>query len=224
MRRLWLFALTAVLIVVILGFVLAAVRPLITDRQQKTRRPTDTEYERLTRGVGEVGRVRLRITDQPASSSLSRARALGIFPGHRYLFVAERLLASLSVTEGRAIVAHESYHHRYWHPLVRAVLPAAFLVGWVFAIVYDLPYALVGGAVAAVPYWLIVAGIERWMEYLADRSAAEQIGYDPMVDALDHLRATTDEQPSGRLAGLVAAHPSFDDRIDRLTEARSDVE
>ena len=134
------------------------------------------------------------------------------------------MLASLSATEGRATVAHECYHHRYWHPLVRATLPAVFLTGWVVAIVSTLPYELVDGAVAAVPYWLLTADIERQMEYLADRSAAEQVGSASTVDVLKHLRETNDEQSLRRPARLVATHPSFDTRIDRLTEVRSDVE
>jgi hypothetical protein len=41
---------------------------------------------------------------------------------------------------------------------------------------------------------------------------------------MKHLRETSDEQSLRRLARLVATHPSFDTRIDHLTEVHSDVE
>lgn len=216
----WLLAVVVAFVVV--SVVIAAIRPLRFAQQHQTRQPTADEYDSLTGSADGIGRVQLRLIEQSASSPRSRARAWGIVPGSRYLFVAERLLGELSAPALSAIVAHELHHLRRWHPLGRVVLPAIFLIGWAWAIVVAPLSGLVGGAVLVAPYWLMVMAIERWMERRADIAAAEQVGYEAMVEALRHLDETSDEQSSGRIAWL-ASHPTFAERIAHL-EAEYDGE
>ena len=209
----WLLA--VVVAFVILSFLIAAIRPLRFARRHQTRQPTADEYDRLTGSVDGLGRVQLRLIEQSASSPRSRAQAWGIVPGSRYLFVAEQLVRELSPSALSAIVAHELYHLRRWHPLGRVVLPAIFLIGWAWAIVVAPLSGLVGGALLGGSYWLMMTALERRMERRADVAAAEQVGYGPMLEALRHLAETSDEQSSGRIAWL-ASHPTFAERIAHL--------
>lgn len=215
-------ALATAVAFVAVAAVLTAVRPLVVDRSGNTRLPTSTERDRLTSGVDGTHRVRLRIMERSRDAASAQARALGILPGYRYAFAADQLLASISTAAGRAVIAHEVGHHRGWHPLLRVVLPAVALIGWPLAIASDVPYALVGGAVALVPYVLLVCYIERQTEYRADAYAGEQVGYSAMREALKYLQATNPDKQQCRLVGLLATRPSLEDRIAHLNDLAGD--
>jgi Zn-dependent protease with chaperone function len=213
----WLLTLAAIGFVAV-ATVLTAIRPLVVDRQS-TRKPTRAEHERLISGVDGAYRVRLRITGRSPGTVPARARALGIIPGHQYVFVCDQLLESLSESANRAIVAHEVAHHRGWHPLLRVVLLAVALIGWPLAIASGVPYALVGGMGALPLYVLFVCWIERQTEYCADAYAGRQVGYDSMINALNYLKKTKSGRQQRRFAGLLATYPSFAERIDHLKDS-----
>lgn len=215
-------ALATAVVLVVMATVLAAVRPLIVNRRKSTRSPTDTEREELTSGVDGTHRVHLRISNRSTDAAAARARALGILPGHQYVFVADELLDQLSEAASRAIVAHEVGHHQSWHPLLRVILPSVALIGWPLAIVSDVPYALVGGAIALTLYLLLMCYIERQTEYLADEYAMKQVGYASTINALEHLAETRSDQQQTRLAGLLATRPSFAERIAHLKNLAED--
>ena len=212
----WLLTLATIGFVAV-ATVLTAIRPLVVDRQS-TREPTRTERERLTSGVDGAHRVHLRMTEHAPDTVPARARALGIIPGHQYVFISDQLLESLSRLASRAIMAHEIAHHRGWHPLLRIVLLAVALIGWPLAIASDVPYALVGGVGVLPLYVLLVCFIERQTEYCADAYAGRRVGYDSMINALKHLKKTQSDHQQRRFAGLLTTYPSFDQRIDRLKD------
>ncbi|GAA0474082.1 M48 family metalloprotease (plasmid) [Halococcus dombrowskii] len=214
----WLLTLAAIGFIVV-ATVLTAIRPLVVDREKSTRKPTGTKRERLTSGIDGAHRIRLRITERSLDTVSVRARALGIVPGYQYVFVCDQLLASLSESANRAIVAHEVAHHRGWHPLLRVVLLAVALIGWPLAIASGVPYALVGGIGALPLYVLFVCWIERQTEYCADAYAGKQVGYDSMINALNYLKKTKSGRQQSRFAGLLATYPSFAERIDHLKDS-----
>lgn len=176
------------------------------------------EVDRLcdARGVD----VRKRYLIDAGSGWEANAVVAGL-PGSRSLFLTEELVGTLSPAGRRAIVAHELGHAVRRHLLKRAGFAVAFwFVGLVVAgVVFST------GAIAI----LFLAGCylgagKGWIghrqEYEADAYAASVTDVETTVSALGRLaEANATPRRTARWYDLAVAHPSIDDRIDRLRDA-----
>jgi Zn-dependent protease with chaperone function len=229
----------------LLGAVLLFVRPveLAVGRlvAGQSRQPTAEESERLMRllsavaerGGSHPGRLIVHVEDTPGVNAAAGA-------GH-LMFVTTGALA-LPDDRLEAVLAHELGHHRGLHPILTAVMWWLRIPGVLLNKVYLFlrrAVALSGGMfgalgrVLAVPLlllltiwqvavmWVFYLGellamrAARVAEFEADEAAASWGYAEPLAQTLEDLAAHADE-PTGRLAQLMADHPPLEVRVERL--------
>jgi len=107
---------------------------------------------------------------------------------HRFLFITEAALSSLTLPELKAVVMHEMGHHYYKHTLKFCVLNIVFLSFFEYFI-YSLNQtswivALISAIVIYIPYLLLFCVVSRHFEKQADTFAASIAGKEEMINAL----------------------------------------
>lgn len=197
---------------------IACASPVAISFTVRDRPATAAECER----AGVPSDIRLRIVDDRTRFGI--AFAAGVLPGLRVVYVTERLVASLPEPELRAVVAHEVGHHRLHHVGVRhgLLLPllAPPLVALEMVTRLDGMGTLVLGEsmVLSALSLLVVFAVIRRTEHAADAYAARQVGGPVLASALQRLAAQRLLLSTpGPHAGPLAAHPTLQGRLTRLT-------
>ena len=200
--------------VALAALALAVGLPVLAARHSAVRELT--EGERAC--VPECARdLRVRVV-RTSRSPVANALAAGALPGYRYVFVTDALFATLDDEAAAAVVAHEAGHHRRGHVAVRFLAVGVALAPLFLAAGGILP-GVVAPAVASVVLLLAAGPVVRWTEFDADDYATRHTTAAAMERALGTLadRGLLAED-RGRLAGLVALHPSVGARRDRLVD------
>ncbi|SFL03512.1 heat shock protein HtpX [Halogranum rubrum] len=192
------------------------------------RRLSRTERETLAHyGVPVDG---VRVVARP--EGVPTAFAVGVVPGHRYVYVTERLVEVLTPAELAGVVAHELGHLRRYHVFPRLGLPTLFVVTWAAAVSADVGGAFLGGLLLVAPVTLASFATSRWSEYDADAYVTRHADGVALADALDRLgQAGYLRRDDVGLRRLLARHPTLGERVGRLrgsaqtvrTETESDT-
>lgn len=156
-----------------------------------------------------------------ATSPFLNAVTVGILPQQRMILLTEDLVSEFDPAAVRAVAAHEIGHQALHHipkqalatvlfaALVALVLP--FIPQWILRNSVFAPM-LIGSCL-----YLVFTVVSRRHEYQADRFAAELVGAESMVAALDHLqKAYPDKVRWSRFLWWTQTHPTLPDRIKRV--------
>ena len=162
---------------------------------------------------------------------VANAIQIGLLPRLRYVLISDYLLENLTPVQADAVIAHELGHARGRHLLVK--LGA---VGAVWALIEGLVLAVSGlgrvhhlaagllfvPVVIAFPVGFVVVqglvGVR--LEERADDTAAQAVGADALVGALDVLAELNHaKRDTGRGWALLTQHPGITARIARLRQA-----
>jgi len=146
---------------------------------------------------------------------------------HKYVFLTDHLIDNFSKEEVLAIVAHEIGHVKERHNLISGIYTIAFFIVWIYSSqLLDLfslsPYAyMMLWFVVMLAFFLILGRIMVYLEYRADRFAAETVGKDLYIKALTKLaEINVMKRKTGKLFNLFTLHPSIDERIKKLMKNR----
>ena len=129
--------------------------------------------------VGVKEPDRLLITANAGASAWEHRRLFGLFPANRGLAIGVPLLAGFSISQLRAVIAHELAHHARQHTRLRAlsyrghVAVAGVLTGFARRRWNPLAWLFRGYALL---YFLVQRGISRRHELDADRIAGQVAG------------------------------------------------
>lgn len=170
-------------VAVVAGFALA---PRIVEGITATRRPNPDFRDRLAARSGLPVPGRVRVVTGTRGRRID-AFAVGIVPGHEYVYVTEALVESFDEDELDAVLAHEAGHLELGH--LRRRCSVAVLLG----LAWGVPAAVgLGTAAATVGFGVtlfgavLVQGIRH--EYDADRLAARRAGHGATRRALERLK------------------------------------
>lgn len=190
-------------------------------------RPRSLEGPLATEIAGLVSKAGVRVKGPylipgRATSPFLNAVTVGVLPQQRMLLFTEDLVSEFDPAAVRAVAAHEIGHQALHH------IPKQALATVMIA-------ALVALALPVIPRWilrnpafapmlvasclyLVFTAVSRRHEYQADRFAAELVGAESMVRALDYLqKAYPDKVRWSRFLWWTQTHPTLPDRIKRVS-------
>jgi STE24 endopeptidase len=164
----------------------------------------------------------------------ANAGITGILPRFRYIFLTNYLLEKFDENEIKAVVAHELAHAKKRHLIYQGLMAVLWFILWI-CVIYLLKKLHVFSILEGKYGFLVFMGIffATYISYLlliharlslrfekeADKLAAEFVGKENMIKALEKL-AKTNLLPkrTGKLFNLINLHPSIEERIKFLQE------
>lgn len=210
-------------------FLLAAISPLLVMAMWRTYRLDEQLRRRLLQRCQQEGfEVRDVRAIEGRTSKMANALVSGIAPRFRYVFLTDYLLDEFEDDEVEAVLAHEIGHGKGRHLILKA--GAAVLLSLVFAALL-LGIAVAGlldqaGPVAfvvGVPLGLLIlvlivhGSLGIILERRADDYAAQAVGLDPMIRALEKLAdLNLTKRRTGFAWNLLTQHPGIEQRVERL--------
>jgi STE24 endopeptidase len=211
-----------VIIFVIFMLVLMSLSPNLISLFQKAeslRTPLRDEIIEFCKRNGvKISDVKI-LKDLP--EKFANAGVSGIL--HKYVFLTDHLIDKFSKEEILAIVAHEIGHIKEKHNLISGIYVIAFFIIWIYASKFlDLsslsPYGyMMLWFVVMLAFFLVLGKIMVYLEYRADRYAAETVGRDLYIKALSKLaEINVMKRKTGKLFNLFTLHPSIEERIKKL--------
>ncbi len=142
---------------------------------------------------------------------------------HKYVFLTDHLINKFSKEEILAVIAHEIGHVKEKHNLISGIYVIAFFVIWIYVSKFvDLSklslYSFMALWFAVILAFILIHGrIMVYLEYRADRYAAETVGRELYIRALSKLaEINVMKRKTGKLFNLLTLHPSIEDRIKKL--------
>jgi Zn-dependent protease with chaperone function len=209
-----------------------------------SRPPSEEESARLAPALQRLGR-RTGIDPERLILFVQDVDRVNASAGAGHLLFVTRGALALPDDELEAVLAHELGHHRGLHPVVGAVVWWLSLPGLALAWVYRLLRRIASllaarlgilGRVLAVPvlFVLVLWQISvMWLFYVAEAlarrarrisefeadGAAARWGYAETLVAAFRRLAPREQEPTGRVARLMADHPPLPQRIERLEAA-----
>jgi STE24 endopeptidase len=191
-----------------------------------TRLPSDLRARLLELCRAQGLRVRDVRLMQSRSQKVANAFFLGLIPWFRYIVISDYLVDQLDEDELHAVVAHEIAHGKRHHLLLRLIaglVIAAVLTGGLIGILLLLRDLSPLWVLVAVPLILPVAIlgahgiISIRLEQKADDFAADVVGLDPTIRALEKLAdLNMMKRRTGRIWNVLTQHPAVQQRVDRL--------
>jgi STE24 endopeptidase len=192
--------------------------------------PVPAEMEARMEELADRMRVRVRafVTYPGRNQRQANALQVGLLPRLRYIAISDYLVENLTAGEVDAVVAHELGHARGRHLLLKlytvGAIWAVFQVGLVSLVSLEhvgnvTATALIVPLALAFPVGMFtirgLVGVK--LEERADDAAAEVVGTELIVAALDRIAELNDsKRDTGRAWALVTQHPGFDERLARL--------
>lgn len=146
------------------------------------------EARAIAAAVGTRPPDEIRLVPEVNAAVSERTYLLGVIGGRRYLYIGVPLLQALTVSQLRAVLAHEFGHYSHSHTrlgaltyrgrdaiaeTIRQVGPTS-LAGWMMRMYFRL-------------YLLVSLAVSRRQEVEADRAAVQVAGRHAMVSALREL-------------------------------------
>lgn len=146
------------------------------------------EARAIAAAVGTRPPDEIRLVPEVNAAVSERTHLLGVIGGRRYLYIGVPLLQALTVSQLRAVLAHEFGHYSHSHTrlgaltyrgrnaiaeTVRQVGPNS-LAGWMMRMYFRL-------------YLLVSLAVSRRQEVDADRAAVRVAGRDALASALREL-------------------------------------
>ncbi|MDL4838915.1 M48 family metalloprotease [Aquibacillus rhizosphaerae] len=166
-------------------------------------------------------------------SKFANAMIIGVFT--KRIFISDYLLENLSTEETCSILAHELGHLKKKHLLIKAILlffaiPLFTGIGYIldemealFGFKIPIPVGVIGMLGSLIAYLgFIFLKLSKIQEYQADKYALD-IGVDKDVylAALIKVTELNDSVKSvNNLDELLGTHPSLENRINRIEEAK----
>lgn len=157
------------------------------------------------------------------NSEITNAFALGVAGFGKVIVIGDELKKSLDEVSLKGILFHEYAHHKFKH--VNKIYSYTFIVSFVISVIIILTQhyfkshvhmsiiVMLNGAL----YGLLIyysLGLQKKMEYEADKYAASKIGNNKYVDTLK----TLNKIKNGSLEKKSATHPTLDQRIVKIYE------
>jgi hypothetical protein len=180
-----------------------------------TRRPDDDERARLASlcdraGLDPVGLLVRETRGSEQASALLRGP-----PGRRTLLVTDHFLAAYDDETAVALLASNAASARRYHLEQRIAPVVAGILSLLLVLDGTAPWwSPLGVLLAAVPlYWW---GYRR--VYAADAAAADRVGADQLLAAIDRAREVNDHGGGSLLVGALVMRPPVERRVERLRE------
>jgi hypothetical protein len=180
-----------------------------------TRPPDDDERARLTSLCERAGLAPRGLLVRETRGSEQAAALLRGLPGRRSLLVTDHFLDAYDDETAAALLASNAARAERYHVELKVAPVLAVVFAALLTLRGSTPWwTLLAAALTAVP--LYAWGYRR--VYAADAAAADRVGADQLLAAVDRAREVNDHGGGSLLVGALVMRPPLSRRVARLRE------